>query len=91
MLLSNPQVINYLQSKAEMSVSTYPSIKPEDITNLVVSIPFNLNLFQELNNKLSIIFKNIRNNDNENRKLLDLQALLLSKMTKVEIEKENFS
>jgi hypothetical protein len=48
-------------------------------------------LFQELNNKLSIIFKNIRNNDNENRKLLDLQALLLSKMTKVEIEKENFS
>jgi len=38
--LTRDTVVEYLQSKAEMSVSTYPSIKPEDLLNIVVAYPY---------------------------------------------------
>ena len=44
MWLTTDEIIEYLHSKAEMSVSTYPSIKPEDILDITITLPEKMQL-----------------------------------------------
>jgi len=88
MWLTNEKVIEYLHSKAEMSVSTYPSIKPEDIEDIDVIIPNNKCLLNKIQKSLSPIFNSQWERNNENKSLYKLEDLLLSKMSKVELDKE---
>ncbi len=72
-----------MQAKAEMSVSTYPSITSDDVLNLYFAKPDN----QTLENALGVFkskddFINLKNK--ENQKLEELEELLLAKMTRVE-------
>ncbi len=77
--LTDEKTVEYLQAKAEMSVSTYPSVTSEDITNLDFTIPEKLvldlarNVFKRKDD-----FINLKNK--ENQKLTELKALLLSKL-----------
>lgn len=77
--LTDNKTVEYLQAKAEMSVSTYPSITSDDILNLEFVIPSN-NILK----KATYIFKskddfvNILNK--ENQKLEELNELLLGRM-----------
>lgn len=85
--LTDDKTINYLQAKAEMSVSTYPSITSDDILNLYFAKPDN----NTLENALEIFkskddFINLKNK--ENQKLEELKYLLLAKMTRVESKVE---
>lgn len=85
--LTDDKTINYLQAKAEMSVSTYPSITSDDILNLYFAKPDN----QTLENALGVFkskddFINLKNK--EIQKLEELKDLLLAKMTRVESGKE---
>lgn len=87
--LVQEELINDLQAKAEMSVSTYPSIKPEDLLEINVALPMgNSEYLEAMNSLLSSSYELIYNNNNEIGKLYDLKELILSKMTKVEQEKE---
>src|SRR5690606_5074538 len=74
--LTDERVLAVLQAKAEMSVSTYPSITIDDILNLDFPMPDNetlkkVKVFFEMQNH----FINILNQ--ENQKLTELKVLLL--------------
>jgi restriction endonuclease S subunit/predicted GIY-YIG superfamily endonuclease len=81
--LSDEKTVAYLQAKAEMSVSTYPSITSDDIMNLDFAKPDDnvldtaRNIFRSKDD-----FINLKNK--ENQKLSELKDLLLSKLATVE-------
>ena len=81
--LTDENTIAYLQAKAEMSVSTYPSVTSNDILNLDFVRPDNTILVLT-----SDIFKSkddfINLKNKENQKLSELKELLLSKLATVE-------
>jgi len=81
--LTDDKIVEYLQAKAEMSVSTYPSVTADDILNLDFVIPNN-----DILNKARIFFKSkddfINFKNKENQELTKLKGLLLSKLAKVE-------
>ncbi|RYH72163.1 restriction endonuclease subunit S [Flavobacteriaceae bacterium 144Ye] len=74
--LISVEITKILQQKAEMSVSTYPSITLDDILQLQIALPSQHELggFKAMN-------KNIGLNNIQSQKLKDLQSLLLAKMT----------
>lgn len=55
MWLSDLKVVEALHGVAEMSKATYPSITPDDIMNVKIAVPEQLD-FSELNNALEAIF-----------------------------------
>ncbi len=76
--ITSGEITNALQSKAEMSVSTYPSIKLEDIMEIKIALPTEnlIGGFKHINNR-------INHNNLESQILNELQAVLLSKMSTV--------
>ncbi|WP_162340154.1 restriction endonuclease subunit S [Cyclobacterium salsum] len=88
-ILIEEEVINTLQSKAEMSVSTYPSIKPEDLLEIVVALPKeDAECLHIIKSHLSATYELIYYDNLEIDKLNQMKAIMLSKMTKVEPEKQ---
>jgi type I restriction enzyme S subunit len=81
--LTDDKTLKFLQAKAEMSVSTYPSVTSDDILNLDFAKPVDTVL-----NKARAIFKSkddfINLKNKENQKLTELKDLLLSKLATVE-------
>lgn len=78
LLLSSDRVIDEYQSKGEMSVSTYPSIKPEDILDTLLPLP---NEYFEaglglLNQNLAVLFDHIDLISKEKLKLIELKTLI---------------
>ena len=87
--LIQDDLIKDLQAKAEMSVSTYPSIKPEDLLEIKVVLPKEKTTYTELlNGQLSTSYELINSKNNENVNIEKIRTLLLSKMTQVESTKE---
>ena len=84
--LTDNKTVEYLQAKAEMSVSTYPSVTSDDILNLDFVMP-SYNILK----KASYIFKSkddfINVINKETQILEEFKDLLLAKMTRVETEK----
>lgn len=81
--LTDDKTVNFLQAKAEMSVSTYPSVTSDDIMNLDFAKPDD----NVLDTARSVFrskddFINLKNK--ENQKLSELKDLLLSKLATVE-------
>lgn len=81
--LTDEKTVNFLQAKAEMSVSTYPSVTSDDIMNLDFAKPDD----NVLDTARSVFrskddFINLKNK--ENQKLSELKDLLLSKLATVE-------
>jgi len=70
---------------AEGNKTSMGHIKREHLDNAIVAYPKNLDSY---NNSFESIIKRIETNKLKNNKLSDLKDLLLSKMTKVEQEKE---
>jgi len=82
--LIHDKVVNDLQAKAEMSVSTYPSIKPKDLLALKVALPIDdANNIDEMNTFLSATYELIFFSNKEIGSLYGLKDLALSKMTKL--------
>lgn len=81
--LTDDKTLNFLQAKAEMSVSTYPSVTSDDILNLDFAIPSDktLNLTRNIF-KRKEDFINLKNK--ENQKLSEMKNLLLSKLATIE-------
>jgi len=79
MWLSDLKVVEALHGVAEMSKATYPSITPDDIMNVKIAVPEQLD-FSELNNALEAIFNTSYQYLLENQTLTQMQTLLLSKI-----------
>ena len=81
LLLTENHNTEILQGIAEMSKATYPSITPENIMDLKIVMPKQINdAFIDLNRQLKLIFNCISITHIENKKLTELQSLLLAKM-----------
>jgi type I restriction enzyme S subunit len=79
--LIQEETINNFQAKAEMSVSTYPSIKPEDLLEIKIALPKKKTMIlDKMNRLLSHTYELIYNNNMEIRKLYKLKDLVLLKM-----------
>jgi len=80
--LTDEKTVNFLQAKAEMSVSTYPSVTSDEIMNLDFAKPNEkvLDMARDIF-KSKDDFINLKNK--ENQKLTELKELLLSKLATV--------
>ena len=78
LILTDDAITEILQGIAEMSKATYPSITPENIMELKVTLPIQMD--SKLNWSLKQIFDNIAIIHKENKKLTELQSLLLARM-----------
>ena len=83
LFLTSGELIQYFQSKAEMSVSTYPSIKPEDLLEAKILIPDNKTLVN-LKQILEPIYNLQLNKNSESKNLEILKETLLSKIATIE-------
>ena len=83
-------IVERLQQIAEQSVSTFPAIKPSDIGDCLVKIYAESDSIL-LNNQLSFIFKEILQNNQENKHLAILRDSLLPKLMSGEIDMANIT
>ena len=83
MFLTSDERINYFQSKAEMSVSTYPSIKPEDLLETTIIIPTD-DILEKANFILEPLFNMQMENYKASRLMENMKDVLLSKMATIE-------
>ena len=83
LFLTSAKLIKYFQSKAEMSVSTYPSIKPEDLLETKILLPDNKTLIN-LKQILEPIYNLQLNKNSESKSLEILKETLLSKIATIE-------
>jgi|SRR6218665_269903 len=83
LLVTNEENLQSLQAIAEMSVSTYPGINPNDILNIIFVLPTNDILL-----KATEIFKSqfelADSKKKENKLLRNMSQLLLSKLVTIE-------
>lgn len=79
MWLTNNTVLEVLQSIAENSVSTYPSLNVNDLLNVEIIVPDGRTL-SETNRVLHSIFEAIAENNRQIRVLNSSQSVLLSKL-----------
>ena len=77
LFITNESNSNILDSIANSSVSSYPSINSEDILNLKIALPSDIAIIKKIALKLSTIFEMISNNQKQNRELASLRDWLL--------------
>lgn len=75
--LSQDYVAMRLQQIAEVSVSSYPSISPNDIMNLKIALPANQDIINKSNITFGEMNKKIAINQEDNQKLTELRNWLL--------------
>ena len=80
MWITNDATLSFLQSIAENSVSTYPSINSDDIMNIKIIIPTD-NILSELNEVFRKTFLMIDYNNQEITKLQNLKQLVISQIS----------
>tara|TARA_R110002012_G_scaffold253877_1_gene432912 strand:- start:10044 stop:11228 length:1185 start_codon:yes stop_codon:yes gene_type:complete len=80
--LTDTKVLEALQAKAEMSVSTYPSITIDDILNLDFVMP-NAETLEEFKKAFKTLNNFLNQRNIESKILTGLQLVLLSKMSTV--------
>ena len=76
--LTQNEIVEYLQNIGEQAVSTYPTIKPSDISNIEIKIPF-IQIQSEIAGILSSLDAKIETNNKLNEKLEEMaQAIFKS-------------
>ena len=80
MWITNEATLSFLQSIAENSVSTYPSINSDDLMNIKIIIPSD-NILSELNEGFRKTFLMIDYNNQEITKLQELKHLIISRIS----------
>jgi type I restriction enzyme S subunit len=77
--ITSNSIAEYLQSMAENSVSTYPTLNVSDLLDVRISVPDNQTL-EQANRFLRAVFSAISSNNLELRQLIALQNILLPKL-----------
>jgi type I restriction enzyme S subunit len=83
LLITNEENLQSLQAIAEMSVSTYPGINPEDILNINFLLP-SKDILLKANEIFKSQFELADSKKKENRLLRNMKDLLLSKLASIE-------
>jgi len=83
LLLTNEENLQSLQARAEMSVSTYPSINPEDLLNIDFLLP-EKDVLLKAKSVFKPQFELADAIKKENKSLRNLNGLLLSKLATIE-------
>lgn len=83
LLITNEENLKSLQARAEMSVSTYPSINPEDLLNIHLVLP-NKEILLSADEILNPQFDLAECKKIENKLLKSMKDLLLSKLATIE-------
>ncbi len=81
MWITSKKVLVFLQSIAENSVSTYPSINSDDLMNVKIIIPTN-NILNELNTVFKQSYIQINNNNQEINSLKRVREIVVSQISK---------
>ena len=76
--ITQPHITQSLQTIAEQSTTSYPSVKPSDIGNLVVELP-SLDIQNKIANMLTSIENKININKEINRNLLSITDAVFKK------------
>lgn len=76
--ITQPNITESLQIIAEQSTTSYPSVKPSDIGNLIINIP-TLNIQKKIGKFLSNFDKKIENLKNTNKNLMDISNEIFKK------------
>lgn len=79
LLITNEENLKSLQSRAEMSVSTYPSINPEDLLSIHFILPTE-NILLKSDEVFESLFELSDSAKKESKSLRGMNALLLSKL-----------
>lgn len=83
LFLSSKEQIEYLHAKGEMAVTSYPSVKPEDILSMSIALPNDKsNLY--VTRHLEFIFNKIIGKYNETNLLKKISQILLEKLSIIE-------
>lgn len=90
LFLTSKEITRFLHTKAEMSVSTYPSIKPEDILGINIAFPKkdSDHIVSSIEQSLKPLYQKHWIKNDENNFLIKMKEVILSKMAKFETEKE---
>ena len=80
LMLTDEKNTEDLQGIAEMSKATYPSITPEDISSLKITIPIESVSISNMNQSIKYCFDSVYYKHQENKKLQKLQSLLFVRM-----------
>ncbi|RYZ27849.1 MAG: restriction endonuclease subunit S [Chitinophagaceae bacterium] len=75
--LSTKHIVSYLHTVADSSVSSYPSINPDDIMALHLPWPKDEEILFPLSNKLHAMNSTIHQNQKQNKHLIELRDWLL--------------
>lgn len=75
--LASENIVKELHAKAENSVTTYPSVRPEEILNLKICLPSDVTPEMAALRQFMIV---IKKKVIQNKKLEELKSLLLGKM-----------
>jgi len=82
LLITSEENLQNLQARAEMSVSTYPSINPEDLLDINIIVPpKERNLFSD--DLFKSQFELLDSKKRENKLLRDMGKILLSKLATI--------
>jgi len=79
MWITNESISEYLQSMAENSVSTYPTLSANDLLAVKIVVPDKETL-EKANHFLSAIYRSVSDNNREIRQLTASQDVLLPKL-----------
>lgn len=80
--ISSDKITKYLHSKAETSVSTYPSIKPEDLLAVEIAFPTD-DILKTIKKIFIPIFRRSEINNSGYNSMINISLLIQQKMTKV--------
>lgn len=86
--LSQDIVVEYLNTIAESSTSTFPAFRPNALQDLKIALPDEKSLF-EFEQQASLLFDRIYTNSQEIATLTQLRDCLLPKLMNGEVEVEN--
>lgn len=76
-ILRSSHLVAHLQTVADSSVSSYPSINPDDILSINVAWPKDETVAIELANKISLLNQNVVSNQKQSQYLSSLRDWLL--------------
>jgi type I restriction enzyme S subunit len=89
--LSSDTIVEYLHNIAQNSVSSYPSINPDDILNLLICVPQDDSMLQVFSEKMDSFYKKVHSNQQQNQQLSGLRDWLLPMLMNGQVKVDSTS
>ena len=87
--ITNNSILRILESIANSSVSAYPSITPDDLANLQVAFPQDVEVMKKFSSKVMLLFQKSEMVKEENQQLASLRDFLLPMLMNGQVKVKN--